>query len=754
MANSATRPVTSRAKRVELILSQLETLPTLPAVAVRLIQLTTDKRANAKQIVSLIESDPSLTAKILKLARRADAGISPQAAKTVERAVVMLGLETVRNTILSIKVFEVFGPDDRDRSRQAGQFNRYEFWKHSIAVGCAARLIAKELPGNRADPEEAFVCGLLHDLGKIALDAILPKSYSRVVDLARIERIAISDAESRLLGVDHTVVGRRLGQRWGLPEMIVNAMWLHHNDPDSLPANLAGADYVRIAHLADLLVREHRIGFSGNYAFARTSRDLAHSMHLSDAAYDRIVRKLGEDIEQRAELLGLADINRHDIYINALSTANEELGRLNADLADTNRKLRRRSRYFEALVQLADGLGESADLAATCQVAAASLRNALQAEAAAIIVGCQDDGFCVIGYATGDIVASQWREVESDIFQPAETPQQVGGFCPKKVALDDPVAQICDPYLPPGELWISPIRVNNGWSAWAAVVAGHETVRTWQTDSAEIASIVNAVSLAIRQTIASQKAAELAETLAEQARQLHEAQARRVREKSLDVVAEMAAGAGHEMNNPLAIISGRAQLLLSRATDEETRNALETIVQQAKRCSEIVSELMQFARPEPPHPINIDLQDFLGRLLRNWAERRGLKGDQISLEIPPDIPQATFDPQHLECILLEILENSAQAVEEDLASLRVNCRAEASDETIVLSVADNGPGMTPETLAKALLPFFSHREAGRRRGLGLARAYRLAELNGGDLWLDSEPGKGTTAYIRMPAAKD
>ncbi len=145
---------TGRANRVELILSQMESLPTLPAVAVRLVQLTTDKRARASQIINLIESDPALTAKVLKLARRADSGIRPDAARTVERAVVMLGFDTVRNTVLSIKVFEVFGPQI-NRTGAAGQaptqsttedvsgqeFDRRSFWRHSLAVGCAAKLL-------------------------------------------------------------------------------------------------------------------------------------------------------------------------------------------------------------------------------------------------------------------------------------------------------------------------------------------------------------------------------------------------------------------------------------------------------------------------------------------------------------------------------------------------------------------------------------------------------------------------------------
>ncbi|MHC4609808.1 MAG: HDOD domain-containing protein [Planctomycetota bacterium] len=162
--------------RVELILGQLEQLPTLPPVAIRILQATTSPDTNAADIVSLIETDQALTAKILSLVRRSDMGVSREVT-TLSRAVVLLGFAAVRNAVLSIQIYETFAAS---QPGSAPGFDRSGFWKHSLAVACAAQSIARRGEG-KVPPDEAFVCGLLHDLGKAALEACLPKAYARVV---------------------------------------------------------------------------------------------------------------------------------------------------------------------------------------------------------------------------------------------------------------------------------------------------------------------------------------------------------------------------------------------------------------------------------------------------------------------------------------------------------------------------------------------------------------------------------------------
>ena len=121
-----------REKRVELILQQLEDLPTLPSVAVRVLEVTASEASDAKEVVSLIQSDPSLTARILQLVHRSDVGVRGEVS-SVERAVILLGFEAVRSAVLAISVFETFREADKPLP---SQFRRDEFWKHCVAVAC------------------------------------------------------------------------------------------------------------------------------------------------------------------------------------------------------------------------------------------------------------------------------------------------------------------------------------------------------------------------------------------------------------------------------------------------------------------------------------------------------------------------------------------------------------------------------------------------------------------------------------------
>src|SRR3954453_22989559 len=140
-------------KRVDLILQQLEELPTLPTVALRILEITGNDGASVSQVVKLVQSDPSLTARILQLVHRADSGVRGEV-NSVERAVVLLGFDAVRSAVLAVAVFQSF---QAPPSQRPGIFSRDEFWKHCVAVACCAELLAQDLI--KSDHLEAIVPG-------------------------------------------------------------------------------------------------------------------------------------------------------------------------------------------------------------------------------------------------------------------------------------------------------------------------------------------------------------------------------------------------------------------------------------------------------------------------------------------------------------------------------------------------------------------------------------------------------------------
>ncbi|MEO1129655.1 MAG: HDOD domain-containing protein, partial [Planctomycetota bacterium] len=175
-----TPPQPSRQPHVELILQHIDALPTLSPIATRVLEMTGSAETELHELVALVESDPTLSAKLLAMCRRSDRGAGR--VTTVERAVVMLGFEAVRAALLSVEVFELLDdPADTTDRGGAPPFERRDLWLYAVGVGCAAELIAErhQTTAERARPDEAFVCGLLHDLGRIALDRIVPKTFAR-----------------------------------------------------------------------------------------------------------------------------------------------------------------------------------------------------------------------------------------------------------------------------------------------------------------------------------------------------------------------------------------------------------------------------------------------------------------------------------------------------------------------------------------------------------------------------------------------
>ncbi len=335
-------------KRVELILQQLDELPTLPAVALRVLEVASDDTAAAKDLASILCNDPSLSTRILQLVHRADSGVRGEV-DSVERAVVLLGFEAVRSAVLAVTVFQTLGGTAPPGT--SSRFPRENFWKHCVAVGCCAELLAEQLPREHEpiEPATAFLCGLLHDIGKIALDAMLPKSFSRVVEAAELLRGNIADVERTVIGVDHLVAGKRLCERWNLPAAIRDCAWLHGQHPQTLPATVKDARLVNLITLADAIVREQHLGYSGNYIFAVPRQELMQAIGLDNDSLARAIAGLVSRIESRAAAIGLDRAGATELYQQAMAQANRELGRMGSVLAVSNRRLAVRAKFFDAL---------------------------------------------------------------------------------------------------------------------------------------------------------------------------------------------------------------------------------------------------------------------------------------------------------------------------------------------------------------------------------------------------------------------
>lgn len=786
-------PDQHREKRVELILQQLEELPTLPAVAVKVLEATADNNSSTGDVVRLIASDPALTARILQLVHRADLGVRGEV-NSIDRAVTLLGFEAVRSAVLAVSVVEALAMETRP---VGGHFSREEFWKHCVAVACCAELLAASSTGilsmsgaashghDARATGEAFICGLLHDLGKVALDAILPKSFSRVVEAADLLRGNIADLERQIIGLDHMVVGKRLAERWQLPAVIRDCAWLHGQHPQALPASVKQPRMVNLITLADMLVREQHLGYSGNYTFGISRQPLCDAVGISQKQVDEAMARLVEQIEPRAKALGLGQASSGELYQQALSQANRELGRVSGQLAARNRKLTVRAKFFDALSNFQSGLRPDAPPQTVLSAIAQTAVGVLGVECVAVfsLPPSQDYAETVLCDGKGEVfentlidlpeASGQWPVASGQ----SEAAKAETGAVGSSLATDHgPLATSARPRKgEPGDGPVLPCTDDMDWFVSAVSPRLPHDQRFWicleadgaciggvvwgaaggegqrlSTQVQELSAIANGWGLALRTAQIREEARSLAEQLADANRQLHTAQSEILRSKMMLSIGEMAAGAAHEMNNPLAVISGRSQLLASLLSDPKLKASANLIHEQSHRLSAIITELMDFAKPQAPSPRVSDLADIVAQAMRE-AKTQHDPADRAVEVTMGDVPAVRVDPRQIAGALQEVIGNAIQATDPATGHVAVHAAFDPYSSRVVLTVSDDGCGMDEETVKRAFDPFFSSKRAGRRRGMGLAKALRWVEASGGSIRLESRPGQGTRTVLLLPA---
>lgn len=745
----------------DLALSHLDSLPTLPPVAVKLLHVTTIDESNARDVVELLRGDQSLTAKILSVANSAAAGVRGSVT-TLEKAVPLLGFARIRCIVLATSVFECFGR--QGHAGGLGLFDPMDFWKHALAVACAARRLARSRPDTALDPEEAFVAGLLHDLGKVALGTMFPKAYDRIAIQANQSRGDISDAERAILGADHTVAGRRLAEHWRLPQHLQDVIWLHHLAADALPSSVASPKLIGAVQLADTIAREQHLGYSGNYVFYEHSPRLAGRLGFTADHVASAVDALLSDVAEHAALLGLDDETPEALYVKAMRHANTELGRLNTDLLAGNRRLAAGARYFKAITEFERQLSDWADPAAVVTAVAAAAASALQ-QPRVFAFGLRDDARTVdVSWAgpaaeiASNVTQGAPPDLRSSLDEARQRADAVIGPAPPTVC------SLLGSAIGPedrGTPWLLPIRHEGDITGGIVYTSDGDERNRLADETQELRSFLTSLGLALGRANAQAAARRLSEDLAETNRRLQQMQVELLRSRTLAMIAEMAAGAGHELNTPLSVISGRAQMLVPSIDDPEAKRVLETICAKAHECSGIVTELMDFARPQSPQLDTVNLNEVLTEARDEWLERSGMAASRLRLRSrSADSPasqthQAALvlaDREQLKTVFLELISNAADAIASTDGAIELRYQPTLQEDTLEVLVTDSGCGMTPAVLQRSFDPFYSHRHAGRGRGLGLPRAYRIIEAHGGRIWLESHPDEGTTAHVLLPRA--
>jgi putative nucleotidyltransferase with HDIG domain len=206
------------------VISNIRNLPTPPIVFHQIQKVIKDPKVNAAQIASILAEDPAMSVKVLKLTNSAYYGLSREI-DSVRQAVVIVGMEAIKNLVLSASVLDMFKGQTNDQEFQE------KFWRHSLAVAVCSRILARHLRSRGvADPDAAFSCGLLHDIGKIVIQCYLPEEFKRFSEeRLKDKQTPTYEVEERTLGYNHTQIGALLAAQWKLPHTLGDAITYHHH---------------------------------------------------------------------------------------------------------------------------------------------------------------------------------------------------------------------------------------------------------------------------------------------------------------------------------------------------------------------------------------------------------------------------------------------------------------------------------------------------------------------------------------------
>lgn len=207
-------------EKLRTVVAQLYSVPSLPSLYFRIMDALASPDAGVDTIGTIVAKDPAMTAKILQLVNSAFFGIARKVSNAVE-AVQYLGVGRVRSLVLSLHVFSCFD------KLKIPNFSIERVWAHSMATGLLAQKIARAERAGRNDTDEAYVAGMLHDIGKLMLASSFADQYTQAANIASERKIPMIEAEREVFGVSHAEVGAYLLGLWGLPISIVEAVALH-----------------------------------------------------------------------------------------------------------------------------------------------------------------------------------------------------------------------------------------------------------------------------------------------------------------------------------------------------------------------------------------------------------------------------------------------------------------------------------------------------------------------------------------------
>ena len=699
-------------------------LPSLPQVLLQLIDACNDPDTPLHELSEIIAKDPALASKVLRLVNSAYVGIMDPVT-SLEKAVVYLGAATIKNIAISASVLQAFSG-----TKSSSVFNLGHFWWHSFMCASLARGMAKK--AGFKNPEEAFLAGLLHDIGKLVLWQYFPKEYGKILEDADSDPIRLPEREAAL-GANHAEVGAWLARQWQIDTFMADAVAYHHETVGDI---LNAFPLVKIVYVAN------------RFSQSAAEKALPTDAEVAEAAFGFTVSQMETLVAgARDEVVAVAEV----LDIPVSPPPGLETGYPSKADDALFIEIKNISLLYGTLENLLKADGRDAILL----VVERGLRIVFDVQSLFFFL-YDPESERLVGYASE---ARPDRHRIRDL-----TLSGTGAAClPTKSLAEQKILDSFDSLDSSGASQLSiadqqlirllgaegmlcvPLTVYHQWvgtivmgveSAWASRFAAQEKLLQMFANHAAVCLYIE---------------------------DFKQKQAKKIQTERMEAVSLMARKVVHEANNPLGIIKNYLKILgLKLPERHPAQEDIGIIGKEIDRVFQIVRRLNRFSQPELHTEQSVDVNRLFTeqlKLLRESILTTAGIYDHLSLE--PKLPRVAADENSLKQVFLNLIKNAAEVMPNGgnlyirtqfTQDKRSHLGPEPAPSGVVeITIKDDGPGI-PDDIRSRLFEPFTSSKAGDHRGLGLSVVHNIIKEHNGSITCESDSEIGTCFTILLPVS--
>lgn len=676
-------------------LDEVKTLPTLPHILLRLMEICSRDDALISDVAAIVEQDPSLSAKILSMVNSPLYGL-PNHVSTVGHAVKLLGIDTVKNIAICASVHGIFS-----RNKHMRNVNLSQFWTHSLKVATLSRKVAQEV--SYASPEEAFLAGLLHDIGRLVLVDVFPEEYTSIFDSDEEDPHALLEKEASW-GITHAEAGAYIISRWNLPSLLADCSRYHHEPVED----------VRTAFpLVKIVYAAHSIAGSGNAEEARSLLNI----HATQVALMREESK-GE-VHAAAKALDISIDEPEENEKTASQPAFENLQNAVKNLSlllGTFSRIMTREDEASVYLSLMEGLNVVFGLEDTLcfsyekntqLLKAVKFRSMVDSLEGLSLSGADGKSLPAVSLETGEIRSS----FDCD-------PRSFSILDKQLLSLSGKEGFICIPLI-----------FRKARLGMVLCFVSRERASGFSEDRPGVELL----------------ARESAHVLYSES--IRKARADFVLAQRMEAQTLLARKIVHEANNPLSIIRNYLKMMESKLKGTDIEGlSFPVINEELDRIARLLRGFVDFSFPRTVSPEATDIHKTLRDIVHFVQGAYAQKGVSVHIEEDKTIPLITLRKDSFKQIMINLLKNAFEAVP---TGGEIRIRTALSSHWVEIYIYNNGEPIPEQIRDHIFEPLVSTKGKGHE-GLGLSIVYNLAREMGGSVRLADSPSKETCFVLQLP----